>query len=263
MTFPKGKHKVLTMSYDDGRSADRKLVELFNRYGIKGTFHLNSGLMGMGDRIPKEEVLGLYEGHEVSTHTVTHPTIARSPKEQLIEEIMDDRKNLENIVGYTVRGLSFPNGSYNRLIKEMLPFLGIDYARTVHSTGNFSLPDDFIEWNPTCHHNRNLLKLAEDFVQLHKKQYLYMMYVWGHSYEFDQDQNWDLIENFCDYIGKRDDIWYATNLEIVDYIKAFQNLKFSANSHFVYNPSAKPIWLSVDEQIVEVKAGEQIKLVKN
>jgi len=42
---------------------------------------------------------------------------------------MDDRKNLENIVGYTVRGLSFPNGSYNRLIKEMLPFLGIEYAQ--------------------------------------------------------------------------------------------------------------------------------------
>jgi len=262
MTFPEGKHKVLTISYDDGRAADRKLVEIFNCYGIKGTFHLNSGLMGMGDRIPKEEVLRLYEGHEVSTHTVTHPTIARSPKEQLIEEIMDDRKNLENIVGYTIRGLSYPNGSYNQLIKEMLPFLGIEYARTVQSTGNFSIPDDFMEWHPTCHHNRNLLKLAEEFVQLHKKQYLYMMYVWGHSYEFDQDGNWDLIENFCDYIGNRDDIWYATNLQIVDYIKAFQNLKFSANSHFVYNPSAMSVWLSVDEQIVEIRAGEQMNFVK-
>ena len=263
MTFPEGKHKVLTISYDDGKAADRKLVEIFNCYGIKGTFHLNSGLMGMGDRIPKEEVLRLYEGHEVSTHTVTHPTIARSPKEQLIEEIMDDRKNLENIVGYTIRGLSYPNGSYNQLIKEMLPFLGIEYARTVQSTGNFSIPDDFMEWHPTCHHNRNLLKLAEEFVQLHKKQYLYMMYVWGHSYEFDQDGNWDLIENFCDYIGNRDDIWYATNLQIVDYIKAFQNLKFSANSHFVYNPSAMSVWLSVDEQIVEIRAGEQMNFVKN
>ncbi|MEH7415315.1 polysaccharide deacetylase family protein [Neobacillus drentensis] len=263
MTFPEGKNKVVTMSYDDGTSADRKLVEIFNRYAIKGTFHLNSGLFGTGGRIPREEVSRLYQGHEVSTHTVTHPTISRSPREQLIEEIMDDRKNLEKIVGYTVRGLSYPNGSYNRFIKEMLPFLGIEYARTVHSTGNFSIPDDFNEWNPTCHHNQNLLKLAEDFVKLHKKQYLYMMYVWGHSYEFEQDHNWDLIENYCEYIGKRDDIWYATNLEIVDYMKAFQNLKFSANSHFVFNPSAMSIWLSVDEQIVEVKAGEQINLVKN
>ena len=42
--FPGGKHKVLTMSYDDGRLEDRRLVELFNRYGIRGTFNLNGRL---------------------------------------------------------------------------------------------------------------------------------------------------------------------------------------------------------------------------
>ncbi|WP_042462354.1 polysaccharide deacetylase family protein [Neobacillus dielmonensis] len=261
MTFPEGKHKVLTMSYDDGRAADRKLVEIFNENGIKGTFHINSGLFGTGDRIPHEEVAQLYKGHEISTHTVTHPTVARSPKEQIIEEVIEDRKSLEKIAGYTVRGLSYPNGSYNRLIKEMLPYLGIEYARTVHSTGSFSIPDDFHEWNPTCHHKRDLMNLAEEFVQLHKKQYLYMMYVWGHSYEFDNDQNWDLIESFCEFISNRSDIWYATNIEIVDYMKAFTNLKFSADSTFVYNPNAISIWLSVDGKIVEVQAGKQLALV--
>ncbi len=163
MTFPEGKHKVLTMSYDDGRVADRKLVGIFNQYGIKGSFHVNSGLLGLGDRISDAEIAQLYGGHEISTHTVTHPTIARSPREQIIEEIIEDRKSLEKIAGYTVRGLSYPYGSYNALIKEMLPYLGIEYARTVHSTGDFSIPDDFLEWNPTCHHNRNLMKLAEGF----------------------------------------------------------------------------------------------------
>lgn len=261
LTFPEGKHKVLTMSYDDGRAADRRLVGIFNQFGIKGSFHINSGLMGKGDRIPQEEIKQLYKGHEVSAHTVTHPTIARSPKEQIIEEMMEDRKGLERIVGYTVRGLSYPNGSYNRLIKEVLPYLGIEYGRTVHSTGHFSIPDDFFEWNPTCHHNKNLMNIAETFINLHKKQYLYLMYVWGHSYEFDNDQNWHLIENFCELIGNREDIWYATNIEIVDYLKAFQNLKFSADSHFVYNPSAMPIWLSVDEQIIEVKGGSTSDLI--
>ncbi|WP_088106015.1 polysaccharide deacetylase family protein [Halalkalibacter urbisdiaboli] len=263
MTFPEGKHKVLTMSYDDGKAADRRLVKIFNENGVKGTFHINSGLLGIGDRIPKEEIAQLYAGHEVSTHTVTHPTIARSPKEQLVEEFVEDRKNLENIVGYTVRGSSYPNGSYSSYIKDLLPYLGIEYSRTVNSTGNFSMPDDFLEWNPTCHHKRELMNIAEDFVNLHKKQYLYMMYVWGHSYEFDNDQNWDLIEGFCKYIGNRDDIWYATNIEIVDYIKAFQHLKFSADSHFVYNPSAMSVWLSVDERIVEVKGGAQVELAKS
>ncbi|SFL92914.1 Polysaccharide deacetylase [Gracilibacillus orientalis] len=262
MTFPEGKFKVLTMSYDDGKAADRRLVDIFNRYGIKGSFHLNSGLLGEGERIPPEKIASLYQGHELSAHTVTHPTIARSPKEQLIEEVMEDRKKLEELAGYPVRGLSYPNGSYNSLIKEVLPYLGIEYARTVNSTDNFGMPDDFIEWNPTCHHNRNLLQLAERFTSLHKKQYLYMFYVWGHSYEFDHDNNWDLIEQFSEFIGGREDIWYATNIEIVDYIKAFRRLHFSANSQFVYNPSAKSVWLNVDGQIVEVPGGQQVSLIK-
>ena len=54
--FPGGKHKALTMSYDDGRTQDRRLIEIFNQNGIKGTFHLNSGLFDRGDRILPEAV---------------------------------------------------------------------------------------------------------------------------------------------------------------------------------------------------------------
>lgn len=259
LCFPEGKHKVLTMSYDDGRTADRRLVDIFNRNGIKGTFHINSGLFGGNDRIGEEEAAELYKGHEVSAHTLTHPTIARCPKEQIVEEMMEDRKNLERVFGYTVRGLSYPNGSFNKQIKAMLPYLGIEYARTVHSTNGFAMPDDWHEWNPTCHHKKDLMKQAEAFVELHKKQYLYMMYVWGHSYEFNTDNNWELIEEFCGFAGGRDDIWYATNMEIVDYVKAYEQLKFSAALDFVYNPTAASIWLSVDSEIVEVKAGSQVR----
>ena len=77
--YPGGKHKVLTMSYDDGKQEDRKLLEIFNQYGIKGTFHLNYGLMDQEVRINKVEIASLYEGHEVAAHTYTHPTIARCP----------------------------------------------------------------------------------------------------------------------------------------------------------------------------------------
>lgn len=260
MALPEGKFKVLTMSYDDGRTADKKLVRIFNRYKIKATFHLNAGLMNSNDRLTDSDVQHLYAGHEVSAHTLTHPTIARCPKEQILTEILEDRKRLETLVGYTVRGLSYPNGSYNSQVKAMLPHLGIEYARTVHSTGNFAMPDDFHEWNPTCHHKRNLMEIAHNFVELFKSQYLYMMYVWGHSYEFDQDNNWDLIEGFCEFMGGRDDIWYASNIEIVDYLKAFQNLRFSADSSFVFNPTARSVWLNVDGQVVEIPSGSQVHL---
>ncbi|UJF34825.1 polysaccharide deacetylase family protein [Paenibacillus hexagrammi] len=260
LCFPGGRHKALTLSYDDGNVADRRLIDIMNRYGVRGTFHLNSALLDTGERISAQEVRSLYEGHEVSAHTLTHPTIARCPREQIVHEIMEDRKRLEHLAGYTVRGMSYPNGSYDGRIKRMLPELGIEYSRIVGNSEQFDMPLDWLEWKATCHHNTRLLHHAEDFINLHKTQYLYLMYVWGHSYEFDRDGNWELIEEFCRLAGGREDIWYATNIEIVDYMKAFECLKFSADFSFVYNPTAYSIWLRVDGRHVEVKSGEQVRL---
>lgn len=254
--YPEGKFKALTMSYDDGKQEDRKLLEIFNKYGIKGTFHLNYGLMEQSERINKEEIKLLYKGHEVAAHTYTHPTIARCPMELVSQEVLKDRVGLESIVSYPVRGFSYPNGSYNDKIKSLLPHLGIKYARIVGNSDSFVLPTDFYEWRATCHHNHNLLELSDEFISLTKKQYLYMMYVWGHSYEFAKDNNWDLIEEFCKRIGKRDDIWYATNIQIVDYLECVERLQYSAAGDLVYNPSVQSVWLSVNDEIVEVKGGE-------
>lgn len=258
--FPQGKHKVLTMSYDDGKLADRRLVSIFNQYGVKATFHLNSGLMEQDIRIPKAEIKALYQGHEIAAHTLTHPTIARCPVEQIAEEVLVDRKNLEKITGYPVRGLSYPNGSFSKSIEELLPHLGIEYARTVRETHSFAMPEDFLAWDATCHHKHQLMEHAREFVSLFKAQYFYMMYVWGHSYEFDNDQNWELIEEFCKFIGRKDDIWYATNIEIVDYLKAADNLKFTVEGDLVYNPSAFDVWISVNGEIVKVPGGTQAQL---
>lgn len=258
--FPDGKHKVLTMSYDDGKLADRKLISIFNRYGIKGTFHINAGLFQDERRIKPDEFLELYRGHEVSCHTYTHPTIARCPMEQVIRQVLEDREGLERIMGYPVRGLSYPNGSYSKEIMEVLPKLGIKYSRVVGNTDGFAMPENYLEWKATCHHNHNLMALGQEFVDLHKTQYLYMMYVWGHSYEFDDKGNWDLIEDFCKLVSGKEDIWYATNIQIVDYMEAAKRLQFAADMSFVYNPSVQTVWLSVDKEIVAVAGGEQIHL---
>ena len=118
--FPGGKFKCLTMSYDDGKLADRRLVEIFNRHGIRGTFHLNSGRMDSDPaRIPSSEYPTLYAGHEVACHTVTHPTIARCPVPSVVTQVMEDRAALEKVMGYPVQGLSYPNGSHSEDIRRM------------------------------------------------------------------------------------------------------------------------------------------------
>ena len=194
--FPGGKHKVLTMSYDDGRLEDRRLVELFNRYGIRGTFNLNGGLP-RPERIPESEWVELYKGHEVACHTYHHPTISRSPLDQTARQVLADRMQLEGVMGYPVRGLAYPNGSWTPEIAALLPALGIRYARVVGDTHDFAMPHDFMTWKATCHHTHNLLEDGKRFVELYKTQYLYMMYVWGHSFEFRTEEDWALMEQFC------------------------------------------------------------------
>ena len=260
--FPGGKHKALTMSYDDGRLEDRRLIEIFNRNGIRGTFHLNSGLWeGDARRIQPEEIAELYRGHEVACHTATHPTIARCPISEVADEIFRDRAALEARTGYPVRGLSYPNGSVTEEIERLLPMLGIRYSRVVGSSDGFALPENPYRWMATCHHNHRLLELGEQFRGLFKKQYLYLMYVWGHSYEFGEQGNWALMEEFCARMGGRDDIWYCTNIELMDCVDDFRRLQFAADNGFVYNPSARACWLRVnDGEPVCVAAGETKRL---
>ncbi|WP_169793110.1 SGNH/GDSL hydrolase family protein [Amphibacillus sediminis] len=266
--FPEGKHKVLTFSYDDGRGADKKLVEIFNKYGMKGTFHLNSGFINPNnktrtfhhDYIQAYEVAKLYHGHEIACHTVTHPTIARTPIEHVTLQVMEDRRFLEKITGYPVQGFSYPNGSYNEEIKQMLPHTGIEYARIVGSSAQFAMPNDYYQWQATCHHNHRLLELGEAFKSLNKAQYLYMMSVWGHSYEFDHDDNWHLIEQFCANMSSQSDIWYATNIEMVRYMKAANQLVLGIDANVAYNPTAIPLWISINGEIKRIPPGETIAI---
>ena len=259
--FPGGRHKALTMSYDDGREEDRRLVDIFNRHGIRGTFNLNAGIRGDPGRIPVEEYPELYKGHEIACHTYLHPTIERCPIEQVARQILQDRIELETLAGAPVRGLAYPNGSYSKQIMELLPMMGIRYARVVPTTGGFAMPGNYYAWEGTCHHNQNLLERGKAFLELHKTQYLYLMYVWGHSFEFPIHNNWQVMEDFCAMMEGREDVWYATNIEIVDYMDAAARLQFTAAGDKVFNPSACDLWVEADRQKVEIPGGALVTLL--
>ncbi|MFA6930687.1 MAG: polysaccharide deacetylase family protein [Lentisphaeria bacterium] len=253
--FPEGRLKALTMSYDDGVPEDRRLVEIFNRYGIRGTFHLNSGRQGDSTL---EDAAVLYQGHEVSCHSKNHFSLDRIPGICVLQQLLEDRQKLESLVGYPVRGLSYPNGAFNTEILPRLSNVGIVYSRTTISTGHFALPDDWLRWNPTCHHNDDLAGKAERFKAL--KSALNVFYVWGHSYEFERQKTWERIEGFCHDISGQQDIWYATNIEIYDYMQAARNLQFSADGTLVFNPSCRSVWLNVQGVIREIPGGQLEKL---
>lgn len=66
------------------------------------------------------------------------------------------------------------------------------------------------------------------------------------------------MEDICKKLSDKDDIWYATNIEIYDYVKAYDSLVFSADSNIIYNPTLLEIWFEVDGKLYSVKPGETI-----
>lgn len=259
--FPQGKRKALTFSYDDGQVFDRELVAIFNKYGVKGTFHLNSGSLGSGEEekevfINKSEVATLYKGHEVAVHGVEHRNLPTLSKHQMVIEIEEDRKTLEKLTGDFVQGMSYAFGSYSGEIIEVIKPLGIKYSRTVNATHGFFPPADLMAWHPTCHHDGPLERLGNEFLDVPDYIELPIMYVWGHSYEFGNKGDFSVIDKFCEKMSGKEDIWYATNLEICNYLQATRSQEFSADGRTMKNPTAISVWVSTSEGIVEVKPGE-------
>lgn len=258
--FPNGGHKAVVFSFDDGRTHDRRLVEMMNRYGLKGTFHLNSGFFGNEGYIKADEVAELYQGHEVSAHTVTHPFLEQSPLDQVAEEILSDRAALESLVGYPVRGMSYPFGTYNDKVVNALPALGIEYSRTVQSHGGFEMPGDPLRWHPTCHH-KSMVEKAEAFVGLQAKYNRWqLLFIWGHSYEFENDNNWELVDRVGELLGGQEGVWHATMAEVLAYRNAVLALRFSVERTYVNNPTAIDVCISVDGESTLIPAGQTIRL---
>ncbi len=268
MLFPGGREWALTLSYDDGVSTDIRLIGIMKDHGIRGTFNLNGGLMhgrprtegSHITRLTPDEVREVYRGMEIACHGYTHPFMEQVPSDVLVGETVLDRMALEKITGAPVRGMAYPYGTNIPEVRERLKALGIVYSRTTVSTEKFDLPEDFLAWHATCHHrNARLPELCDAFLGAASRRPR-LFYLWGHSYEFDDADNWDVIERFCDRMGGKQEIWYATNMEIYHYISAYRALVSTLTGDALYNPTDTDVFLmNRKEEIVRVPAGSTLR----
>lgn len=268
MRFPGGKGKALTLSYDDGVEQDERLLSVMNAHGLKGTFNLNTGCYApegtvypagqIHRRMPKSKVTELFagSGQEVAVHGLTHPWLEQLPDNMMMRELLTDRENLEEQFQTVVRGMAYPFGTFSDRVVDGIKRAGLVYARTTIASHSFRIPGDWLRLEATCHHNDPALKeLTEQFVSGKPGQASWLFYLWGHSYEFEADDNWQVIEEFAQKTGNRDDIWYATNIQIYDYVQAWNRLEFAADGSRVYNPSVIAVWFMKNGGIIEVKPG--------
>ena len=153
-------------------------------------------------------------------------------------------------------------------LRAYMADLDIAYIRTAGGDNDsFSLPDDWYLWMPTAHHdNGHIMEYIDKFISLDvSAQYIAqrhprLFYLWGHAFEFERNQNWAHLEEIAAKLGGRDDVWYATNIEIHDYVTAYKQLKYSADESIVYNPTLFDIWFDIDRTLYKIKPGETITL---
>lgn len=248
--FPDKKKMAVTFSYDDGKINDVRLEKLFNKYGVKATFNLNSKNIGKEGHITEDDVRRFVkDGHEIAVHTFNHPFVETLAPQVMLAEILEDKKYLESLTDTVITGMAYPFGTYSETEKSVMRSVGIRYSRTV-GEAEFRLPGDFLEWTPTCHHRR-----FSDVLSAPIKPHASVLYVWGHSYEFREEADWELLEENVKKVANNPEYWYATNGEIERYAFAQRALSWSADFSRVYNPSLLTVYVKFDGEPYEIKPG--------
>ena len=242
--------KYFTISYDDGLEQDRRVIALMEKYGIRGTFNLSSGLFGkkgyikrLGDfgyadveqmgRNPKayaehfiltkEEAVKLYShpNVEVASHGTHHLFQSKLTPEQAEEEITEDIKSLSELFGYPVIGHAFPKGSYNDNVLNALRKNGVKYARKVsmfQKPKDFSFDPNELLLTPTCWHLDPFAEsFLEKFINTPAGKDDMVFYMWGHGYELDYGTrrgNDAYLERLFSMVSKAKDVHCVTNGEL-------------------------------------------------
>ncbi|MDR1599257.1 MAG: polysaccharide deacetylase family protein [Oscillospiraceae bacterium] len=219
----RGRMKALTFSYDDGVEQDVRLIDILNRYGMKCTFNLNSGQASPSNswerggvtirRIDSSRYRSIYRGHEPACHALTHPHLEKLSEDAIDRELREDKANLERWFGVSVQGMAYPFGTYDDRVARVAESVGLRYARSTVSTRSFDMPGDLMRMPATCHHKDPALPELIDRFLAARPVRPALFYIWGHSYEFDIDNNWQVIEDACKALAGREDVFYGTNAQ--------------------------------------------------
>lgn len=279
LRFPNGKPKAVTLSYDDGVFHDIKLAEIAKEYNVKCTFNICSGFISAEDNNRYLSVKEIKEhlilsGNEIAVHGENHRAMGIQTVSEGLADVYNCRKSLEEAFGIIIRGMAYPdtgitsfsnNTTYER-VKNYLTDCGIAYSRSLGADNDrFELPGDWHNWIPTAHHYNSKIfeyidKFNEDFS---KKEYPpsrrpMLFYMWGHSYEFANNNDWDTLHKILDKLANKDDVWYATNIEIYDYVKAYNSLVISLNGRIMHNPTNTVVWFEIDGKDYVINPGDTI-----
>ena len=217
--------KIVVLTFDDGTVYDKGFVEMLNRLGIPATFNLNSGLEDFvwhyEDRHPIHrlklwENRDLYTGHEVASHTLTHPYLTGLSENQLLHEVGEDCWNLSRI--FNIEGLLGFGVPFDQCTEREIGILResglVRYIRLSEFREDFSLPEDPFHIRINALYNDPdvwaKLKAFRD-----SKEEVAVFVLCGHSYEFEVCEQWGMMEDLLETLRNIPGVEFMTTMDLV------------------------------------------------
>lgn len=199
---------TVVQCWDDGVTADARLVKILRKHKAKATFNLNAGLHNAQRvkcwihngtdvwRLGWDEMKDVYQGFTIANHSLTHPALDQLPADKAMSEITVGRSRLQQFFGQPVLGFAYPGGSYSEAVMELVREAGHVYARTTLNATSPFPPENAMAFHPCCHF------LAPDlWTRYEAARAGGVFYFWGHSYEMVTDQMWTDLEVIIELIS--------------------------------------------------------------
>lgn len=214
--------KYFIFSIDDGTIYDKQTIKILNKYHLKGTFNLNSGLDDFVwylnelsiRRLSLQDNIHLYDGHEVASHSLTHPHLTECSGEHIVYEVGQDIFNLENIFNRSIRTFAFPfEDSDERCINVIKHLHNIKVIRLSQIDDSFKMINDLHHVKITSLDVNDALTKLERFI--HDDEAELFVFV-SHSYDFFVNNTFDKFEELCQKVSKQKDIKVITMGELSD-----------------------------------------------
>lgn len=231
--FPNMKNRCVTFSFDVAHEKDMRIVSLLNKYGIKATLYLT-------DAVKLQKICELHKDCELSYNFANESCLN---KENVRECIKEKKRLAEVCWNYTVKGTSVALRELDVDTKNSMKSCGMRYCRLSHPTMNCKVPDDFMEWNPSCN-VKHAFEICDmfmyDYRNLPKAP---LLHVWGKTSDLRSEEDWIKLEQIIGCLANKSAIWYATNTEVYEYISAQRNLLISEDEKSFYNPTNIDVWV--------------------
>lgn len=217
--------RIVCLSFDDGTIYDQHFIELLNKYQLKATLNLNSGLNDFVwyfddrpvRRLDLSKCRDLYKGHEVASHSLTHPYFSSLSKEQVIKEVREDIDNLSSIFGEKIVGFAFPfHDQTEDNIQTVKDNFDLEYIRYSHVTNEYFPKDRYHIPLNAFYNEDDIYDKLEIFGKNELENSLFLIV--GHSYEFEMKNEWERIEKLLIYLKENKDVVVMTVRDAVRHL---------------------------------------------